>query len=97
MAKTVSFEDQLQRHLMKAELDFRARHQDGPSCLDWLAPHCGNLEDIYSFLRSLGYKRLEKVSETDTQGDTMRWVQTGSFSVFENTAYSEGLFSPTRF
>ena len=89
-----SFDEKLQQHLWKAELDYRAKHQKEPCCIEWLAPHCNHLSQLYRFLRSLGYRDLQMISDRDTVGDKVEWVQTKHFCVYTNTMHSQGFFAP---
>ncbi len=47
------FNEGLQRHLMRCELQYRAENAPKGSEVDWLAPHCGTVQEIARFLRSL--------------------------------------------
>ena len=50
------FEKELEKHLQKCELKFRAEKLPNGSNVDWLAPYCDNLQSIEKFLRSIGFK-----------------------------------------
>ena len=47
------FNEGLQRHLMRCELQYRAENAPKGSEVDWLAPHCGTVQEIVRFLREL--------------------------------------------
>lgn len=44
------FNEGLQRHLMRCELQYRAENAPKGSEVDWLAPHCGTVQEIARFL-----------------------------------------------
>ena len=93
--KSSDFDEALQNHLWKSELDYRALHQEGPTEIPFLAARAGSLDTLYLFLRSLGYRNLEKV--TDKDGDHIsQWVQAAHFCVFVNWDGGEGFFIPSR-
>ena len=87
--KKQEFDEGLQRHLWRCELQYRMENLPHGSCVDWLAPHCDNVQEIARFLRDLGFRLKETVSETDCEGVKYGWVTTTSgLVVYENT---EGL------
>lgn len=84
-------EQKLDLYLKKCELQYRADHTEHGDCLDWLAPHCGDVKQVASFLRSLGFRIKEIVDEEPWQGEAYRWVETTSgVLVYAGT---DGLFS----
>lgn len=85
------FDVALQKHLQKCELEFRAKQLPHGSNVEWLTPHCNNVQDIAKFLRYLGFKIQEIVDEVDAVGDPYRWVKTTSgIIVYTNAEYSDG-------
>ena len=85
------FQEGLQRHLWKSELEYRAKWLPGGSCVDWLAPMCNSTGEIAAFLRELGFKIRCVVDEKTTFGDYHRWVITTSgIVVFVNFSGVEG-------
>ena len=70
------FNADLQRYLMKCELEYRAKMIPGASCVDWLGEYCNSVEDISRYLRAIGFKIRRIVDEKDAVGDTYRWVET---------------------
>ena len=54
------FNEGLQRHLMRCELQYRAENAPKGSEVDWLAPHCGTVQEIARFLRELGFRIKER-------------------------------------
>ena len=67
----------LQRHLMKSELEYRAKMLPKGSEVDWLGAQCGSVEDIARYLKSLGFRIREIVDEeTCIPGEYHRWVVT---------------------
>ena len=70
------FNADLQKHLRKCELEYRAKMIPGASCVDWLGANCNSVEDISRYLRAIGFKIRRIVDEKDTSGDTHRWVET---------------------
>ena len=69
-------EQDLKNCLMKCEIQYRAGHTEGCSCLDWLAPHCGSVTEIAQFLRELGFKIKNIVDEEPWPGEKHQWVET---------------------
>lgn len=87
-----NFNDGLQRHLMKCELEYRVKMLPGGSCVDWLEEHCNSLTDIADFLRELGFKIKVIVDDVDCTGERYQWVETTSgIVVHVNVPYSKGL------
>lgn len=82
----------LQRHLMKSELEYRAKMLPKGSCVDWLGAQCGSVEDIARYLKSLGFKIREIVDEeTCLPGEYHRWVvTTNGVMVYVNDKYLFG-------
>lgn len=72
-----TFEADLDRHLRKAELEYRAMHMPRGSSVDWLAPYCHNTTQIADYLRSLGF-RIKSIMDSDTEYDSFHWVTTTS-------------------
>lgn len=84
----------LQRHLMKCELEYRAKVLPEGSNVDWLAVYCDSVTEIAAFLRELGFKIREIVDEEPWPGEYHRWVKTtGGIIVYANTPYSRGLIA----
>lgn len=69
----------LQKHLMKCELEYRAKMLPKGSCVDWLGAQCESVEDIARYLKSLGFK-IRKIVDEETccKGEYHRWVVTTS-------------------
>ena len=65
-------EAKLQKFLLKCELEYRAKHSQQASCLDWLAPHCGSVTEM----RELGFKIKNIVDEEPWPGEKHQWVET---------------------
>ena len=84
------FNEGLQKHLWKSELEYRAKVLPNGSNVEWLAPHCDNVRNIEEFLRTLGFKIREVMEEEivslfeleengeDAVGEWERWVETTS-------------------
>lgn len=90
------FEADLQRHLMKCELEYRAKMLPHGSTVDWLAPYCTDVKSIAELLRSLGFRILRVVDEEYYLGDWHRWVVTTSgIIVYVNTELVKGLVAQT--
>lgn len=90
------FNEGLQRHLMKCELEYRAKMLPSGSCVDWLAEHCNSVTDIADFLRELGFKVKVIVDDVDCIGDPHRWVITTSgIIVYQNNKYFRGFVAKT--
>lgn len=84
-------ERKLRNYLLKCELQYRADHAEQAIELDWLEPHCGNVEDIQRFLREIGFRIREVMDEMED--GTSGWVVTTSgVIVYVNHTYSRGLF-----
>lgn len=68
----------LDTYLKKCELEWRAKNLPNGSCVEWLAPVCGDLNELADYLRSLGFKIKEIIDEGEVPGDDFRWVVTTS-------------------
>ena len=87
-------EAKLQKFLLKCELEYRAKHSQQASCLDWLAPYCGSVNEIQRFLRGIGFRIKEVMDEEPWPEEVHQWVITTSgVIVYVNTDSSEGLFA----
>ncbi|MCI8809111.1 MAG: hypothetical protein HFF84_03110 [Oscillibacter sp.] len=87
-------EQDLKNCLMKCEIQYRADHTEGCSCLDWLAPYCGSVKEIQRFLRGIGFRIKEVMDEEPWPEEVHQWVITTSgVIVYVNTDSSEGLFA----
>lgn len=81
----------LEKHLKREELVFRAKHRPGGSQVDWLAPSCGSIADIAGMLRWLGFRIARITDDTDCTGHELKMVETTSgVIVFVNTEWSRG-------
>jgi len=90
------FESSLHRHLMKAELEYRAKMLPHGSEVGWLVPYCTDVESISELLRSLGFRIRIVVDKETFPGEWHRWVITTSgIVVYANTEYSKGLVAQT--
>lgn len=90
------FERDLARHLMKCELEYRAKKQAESSCVDWLVPYCNSINDIVAFLHSLGFRIARIVDDEPVPGEKHQWVETTSgVTVYVNTELTKGLVSKT--
>ena len=65
------FERDLARHLMKCELEYRAKKQAESSCVDWLVPYCNSINDIVAFLHSLGFRIARIVDDVEEKMKAM--------------------------
>ena len=74
----IDFDVELQKHLNKCELEFRAKQLPKGSNVEWLAPHCNSVQDIAEHLRYIGFKIREVVDHEDCAGDKHQWVITTS-------------------
>ena len=72
------FEIEVQKHLYREELKYRAQKKPKGSYCNWLARSCGSVDDIAMMLRWLGFRIAEVVDEVDCAGDAHRWVITTS-------------------
>lgn len=72
------FEIEVQKHLRREELKYRAQKKPKGSYCHWLTPSCASVDDIVAMLRWLGFKIAEIVDEVDCTGDPHRWVVTTS-------------------
>lgn len=88
------FEEALQAHLRKCELDFYVKYYKGCAEIPWLAEHCNSVAEIADYLRCLGYRIKNIVDEADTRGDVFRWVETtNGLLVYVNTRAMKGLIT----
>lgn len=87
----------LQRHLMKSELEYRAKMLPKGSSVDWLSEHCGSTQEIAEFLRGIGFRIKEIVDEeTCLPGEYHRWViTTNGVCVYVNIPYLQGFIAGT--
>ena len=67
------FEIEVQKHLRREELKYRAQKKPKGSYCGWLARSCGSVDDIVAMLRWLGF-RIKEVVECDGA----KWVETTS-------------------
>lgn len=87
-------EQKLKNYLMKCELQYRADHQEKGDCLNWLAPHCGNTEEIWHFLKGIGFRIKSVVDEEPWPGELHQWVITTSgIIVYVNQDNLQGFFA----
>ncbi len=78
------FEIEVEKHLRREELKYRAQKKPKGSYCDWLARSCASVDDIVAMLRWLGF-RIKEVVECDGA----KWVETtGGVIVYAET---EGL------
>jgi hypothetical protein len=63
------FEIEVQKHLYREELKYRAQKKPKGSYCHWLARSCGSVDDIVAMLRWLGFRIKEVGAE---------WVETTS-------------------
>lgn len=63
------------RHLMKCELQFRMESLDDEECdeVEWLVPFCGSANELRIFLQLIGFRIKEVMDEEE-----MKWVETTS-------------------
>ena len=63
------------KHLMKCELQFRVESLDDEECdnVEWLVPFCGSANELRIFLQLIGFRIKEVVDEEE-----MKWVETTS-------------------
>lgn len=68
-------DEDVTKHLMKCELQFRAESLDDEECdeVEWLAPFCGSANELRIFLQLIGFRIKEVVDEEE-----MKWVETTS-------------------
>lgn len=98
MAETKDFQEGLEKHLRKCELEYRAANLPNGCCVDWLAPFCGSTQEIADYLRHLGFKIGEIIDEIDCTGEEHRRVKTTSgIVVFVNDKYSPGFMVRTAY
>lgn len=93
------FNMELQKHLRKCELEYRAKNMPQGSNVPWLAPYCGSVQEIARFLRDLGFKIASIIDEEPFPGGFHRWVVTTSgIIVYANTpkGLSDGLVAGTK-
>lgn len=69
---------ELEKHLKKCELEWRAKNLPNGSKVDWLAPLCGDLNELADYLRWLGFRIKNIMDEEDCSGWKMQWVETTS-------------------
>lgn len=84
-------ESKLSAFLRKCELQYRADHLDCAETLEWLAPYCGTVQEIASFLRSLGFHISQITDEEPWPGERYQWVITTSGVIVY--AGRDGLFT----
>lgn len=84
-------EAKLAAYLKRCELQYRADHTEGAAELPWLAPFCGTVQEIASFLRGLGFRVRRIVDEEPWPGEVHRWVETTSGVIVY--AETNGLFA----
>lgn len=84
-------ESKLSAFLKKCELQYRADHLDCAETLEWLAPYCGTVQEIASFLRSLGFHISQITDEEPWPGERYQWVITTSGVIVY--AGRDGLFT----
>ncbi len=84
-------EEELRKYLLKCELQYRAEHTQRAAYLEWLAPYCGTVGEIATFLRDIGFRIKEIVDEEPWPGEKHQWVETTSGVIVY--AGEEGLFS----
>lgn len=81
----------LDKHLKREELVFRAKRCPGGSNVDWLAPSCASIDDITGMLRWLGFRIARITDDKDCTGHELRMVETtNGVIVFVNTEWSRG-------
>lgn len=91
MAKEFDFQEGLQKHLRKCELEYRAEKMPKGCYVDWLEPICGSTQEIAEFLRYLGFKIHEIIDDVDCGGDADQRVETTSgIIVWVNSGHSLG-------
>ena len=91
MGNTNDFEVNLDKHLRKCELEYRAANLPRGCCVDWLEPICGSTQEIAEYLRYLGFKIREIVDEVDCSSTEHRRVETTSgIIVWVNNEYTRG-------
>ncbi len=91
------FNEGLQRHLMRCELQYRAENAPKGSEVDWLAPHCGTVQEIACFLRELGF-RIKEISDcSDCAGTKFHWVVTTGGLTVADTRHAPCKGCPDRY
>lgn len=91
MKSDKDFTLELEKHLRREELLFRAKHKPGGTNVEWLAPSCESLDAIVDMLRWLGFRIKEITDDTDCTGHELRRVETTSgVIVFVNNQWSRG-------
>lgn len=89
------FDIALQKHLNKCELEFRKKNLPNGSNVEWLIPHCDNVQEIAKFLRYLGFKIQKIVDEEDCAGEKHQWVETtDGIIIYVNDKFSQGFMAP---
>ena len=87
------FNERLQKHLWKSELEYRAKMLPNGSEVDWLAPYCGDVKSIASFLRSVGFQ-IKEITDITDDWDKSQWVvTTSSIIVYVNDKYCNGFIA----
>lgn len=74
----MEFQEGLQKHLRKCELEYRSKNLPAGSTVKWLSQHCQSVDSISDYLRSLGFRIKEIVDEKDCAGEQHQWVVTTS-------------------
>lgn len=88
------FNEGLQRHLMRCELQYRAENAPKGSVVEWLEPHCDSVQEIARFLRDLGFRIKRIVNYTGCTGIKYHWVITTSgVKVCENDELFRGFIA----
>ena len=88
------FNEGLKKHLLKSELEYRAKMLPKGSEVDWLAPYCDNVKSIADFMRSIGFKIKAAVDEGDSFGEKHQWVvTTNGVIVYVNSEYCKGFMA----
>lgn len=88
------FNAALQKHLMKCELEYRAKMLPNGCCVDWLSPFCGSTAEIAMFLRDLGFRIREIVDEEPWPGERHQWVRaSGGVTVYVNNCCLNGFMA----
>lgn len=89
--ETKVFQEDLEKHLRKCELEYRAATLPKGCCVDWLEPFCGSTREIAEYLRYLGFKIREIVDEIDCSATEHRHVETTSgIIIWVNGEYTRG-------
>lgn len=90
-SKNQFFEAELQKHLWKCELQYRAKNKPEGSCVGWLEPMCDSTQQISDFLQVLGFEIFEVVDELTYDGRPCQWVETtDGIIVFTNGEFVRG-------